>query len=68
MHPNRSGELDNQIAEVETFIERQRQLIAGLKAKGRPTDDAEIALARFVRAAEALKRRRQGVQDALAVR
>jgi hypothetical protein len=38
MHPDRLGELDNQISEVEAFIERQRQLIAGLKAKRRPTE------------------------------
>jgi hypothetical protein len=68
MEADRLAELDNQISEVEGFIERQRQLIAGLKAKDRPTDDAEIALACFVRAAEVLKGRRQAFQDALAAR
>jgi hypothetical protein len=64
MHADRLAELDYQIGEIETFVERQRQVIADWKAIGRSTTDAEATLDRFLRALAVVKRRRQTIQDA----
>jgi hypothetical protein len=62
MQADRLAELDDQIRKLETFIERRRQLIAELRAKGQPTTKAESkTLEYFVRAVEVLRRQRDAV-------
>jgi hypothetical protein len=58
------AEMDRQIRETETTIEQQRHLIVKLKARGRATTDAELALDCLVRALGVLKSRQQTILDA----
>jgi hypothetical protein len=57
------AEADRHIRDAEMIMERQRLVIAKLKASGEEATEAEATLDMSVRALDLFKRRRQSVID-----